>query len=1147
LKRFDGGLLLSATDLANHLACRHLTQLDRAAAEGRIDPPRRDEDALEALEERGFEHERAYLEHLAALGRTALRIEAEDSRDAFERTRAAMHGGHDVIVQATLASGRWHGRADVLLRVDAPSVLGEWSYEVVDTKLARETRGGTMLQLCAYSDMVREIQDRMPERMHVVTPGTGFEPQSYELREFLAYYRWVRARLEAAVASDPVDGATYPEPVDHCDICRWWSSCNRHRRADDHLSLVAGITSLHRRELGDWSVDTLAHLARLALPLERAPRRGSKDALVRVREQARVQLQGRIEERPVHELLDVVPGFGLARLPEPDPSDVFLDLEGDPFVAEGGLEFLFGVAFLEAGEWRYHARWATSRDDEKRAFEETVDFVMARWASDAGFHLYHYGDYEKSALKRLMGRHATREAEVDRLLRGERFVDLHAVVKRSVRASVERYSIKELERFYGYARAMPLDRSGPVLRAVQIELERGRSQSLDAAQREVVEAYNRDDCVSAARLRDWLEDLRAECVGRGDVVARPEPKQDAPSEKIDEATQRRRSLAARLLEGVPAARADRSLERHARYLLAHLLEFHRREEKAPWWEYFRLIECTDEELIEEDLGLGGLRFVERVGAVKKSIVDRYAFPRQETRIRAGEGKRVQSRDVPDIEVLALDGERCTIDLKKGLARAELHPTGVFQREVFRADVIADALERLAAWVADHGIDAPGAHRAARDLLLNRPPRLRAGATWRLIGEDAGDAARRLALELDHGVLPIQGPPGSGKTYTGARLIVDLVREGRKVGVVANSHKVITHLLEGVAKAAEGGAAIRIFQLPKETDTLPETIVRVDSNERMLAALESGEAQVAGGTAWMWSREEFAHAVDVLVVDEAGQLSLANTLGVVQSADSLILLGDPQQLDQPVQGSHPDGVAISALEHVLGKNETMPEERGLFLEHTRRLHPSTCAFTSEAFYAGRLESLAGLERQAVVGATPFEGAGLWYVAVAHEGNQNESLEEIEAIETLLDRIVVPGVDWIDEHGDRAALGWDDVLIVAPYNAQVWMLRERLPHARIGTVDKFQGQEAAVVIVSMTTSTPEDAPRGMDFLYSLHRLNVATSRARCACILVASPRLFEPDCKTPQQMRLANAFCRYREMARVVDLSSLRSAVPLGATP
>jgi uncharacterized protein len=396
-------------------------------------------------------------------------------------------------------------------------------------------------------------------------------------------------------------------------------------------------------------------------------------------------------------------------------------------------------------------------------------------------------------------------------------------------------------------------------------------------------------------------------------------------------------------------------------------------------------------------------------------------------------------------------------------------------------------------------------------------------------------AVRIVGDLDETVLAIQGPPGSGKTYSGGHMICALIKQGRRVGVTATSHKVIRNLLDAVAKAADDtGVSVRLGHKKDEDEEDSDTsrVKTLSDNPDALQALESGEVNVLGGTAWLWARPEFKASVDVLFVDEAGQMSLANVLAVSRGAHSVVLLGDPQQLDQPLQGTHPEGVNASALQHMLGEHQTIPSDRGIFLPITWRLAPSICSFTSELFYESRLRSKPGLEHQQLVGVGEFDGSGLWVVQVEHDGNRNWSAEEIDTVAGVVARLTEPSARWIDEHGKDRRVTGQDILVVSPYNAQVSRLHERLASsgARVGTVDKFQGQEAPIVIYTMATSRPEDAPRGMEFLYSLNRLNVATSRARCATILVASPRLFEPECRTPRQMKLANALCRFREVAR-----------------
>ena len=397
------GFELSASDLANHLGCHHLTQLDLAVAAGNRQPPEWRDPARAVLQQRGLELEQAYLDHLRQQGRRITELGPDEDGSWLERTIAAMRGGAEVIYQATLRSGRWNGRADFLRRVERPSQLGVWSYEVLDAKLARETRAGTVLQLCLYSHMVADVQGNLPEFMHVIVPHEGFESLTFRVHDFLAYHRLVQRQLEAAIdgAIDPQ--GTYPDPVPHCEICRWWQECDRRRHADDHLCLVAGISKLQINELRSWGVDTLAALAELPLPLERRPDRGAPETYERVREQARVQLEGRRTGAPYREVLRVIEGQGLCRLPEPSPGDVFLDLESDRFVGDSGLEYLLGWTTGPSSQPAYHAQLAFDPTAEKAAFETFIDFVIERWERFPDLHVYHFAPYEPAALKRLMG------------------------------------------------------------------------------------------------------------------------------------------------------------------------------------------------------------------------------------------------------------------------------------------------------------------------------------------------------------------------------------------------------------------------------------------------------------------------------------------------------------------------------------------------------------------------------------------------------------------------------------------------------------------------------------------------------------------------------------------------------------------------
>lgn len=1135
MKIQDGTIRLTATDLSNHLVCEHLTALNRREVHGiEVAPEFRAPD-LVVLQQRGLEHEQAFVTHLQAQGLSVFSLDANTGDgEAVAITRRAIAVGMDVIVQGALSDTRWFGRPDVLRKVGKPSELGNWSYEPYDCKLARETKAATILQLSHYAALLTAAQGVEPEVMHVVPPGLDFQSESYRVVDYAAYYRLVKARLEVAASADR---ETYPEPCEHCNVCRWWSACDRRRRIDDHLSLTAGISRLQRKQLLEWEARTVDQLSRLPLPITNRPRYGATDGYVRVREQARVQVLGRNQNRPVYESLDVETDRGLTRLPEPSLGDIFFDLESDPFVGRHGIEYLFGyVVQADDSRMLYDRRWAFSAADEKAAFEWFVDLTMERWAAYPSMHVYHFGHKEPSTLKALMGRYATREDSIDRMLRAGLFIDLHSIAKQAMRASVEQYSLKALEEFHDFNRSVPLEEARSALRQIEHGLELGRIIDLGADASQTVESYNADDCFSTFSLRNWLEDLRTSTIARGSDIPRPIAQDGTPSENVGDRQARVAAMIGQLTRDVPADETLRSADQAARWLLANLLDWHRREDKVAYWEMFRLRELDDEELQDERAAISGLEFINEIPPQGRGRIPthEYSFPPQETKLQAGDKVFNSKVQIGTIDFLDVITRR--VGLKKSGQMLATHPSSVFSFDLVPSGELSDSIFRFAEHVAANGLEADGPYKVCSDLLLRRPafPDMHDELTSLVQpNESLLEAAKRLVIQLNGSVLPIQGPPGAGKTFTAAHMIIAALRAERRIAVTANSHKVIRKLLEDVQVVAEQeglGSISVLHKVSKRSDTAPPPwLTETTDNGEALDGLRSGRFRIVAGTAWLWSRQDAQGVADLLFVDEAGQISLANAIAVAPAARNLILLGDPQQLDQPLQGSHPDGAELSALEHLLGGVKTVDPRYGLFLDKTWRLHPHICRFTSELFYENRLESREGLENQRIEGHEWLGNAGLRFLPIRHEGNQNTSIEEAEYIATIVEGLLRPEVHWIDGTGNRRRLTPEDILIVAPYNAQVAVVAGLLQQVRVGTVDKFQGQQAPVVIYSLTTSSPQDAPRGMEFLYSLNRLNVATSRAKAMAIVVGSPKLLEPECKTPRQLQLANALCRFVELS------------------
>ena len=1125
------GKLFSASDLVNFAACSHLTHLDLVNMDTPL-PKAADSEEMVLIQDKGFEHEGRYLEHLRTLHGDVVDLKSDGTDpQAFASTCVALQSGTPVLFQPTFLSAPWVGHADFLIRVETPSKLGAFSYEVVDTKLSRTSRAKFLLQLCLYSEMLAEVQGVVPRNMYVVL-GDG-RKETFIVADYLRYYRQLKQRFLSWTSETVRE--SYPEKCDRCGMCRWRNICTDQWERDDHLNRVAGINKSQIPKLVAAGVSTMRALAKVQT--DTAVPRIQADTKNRLAHQARLQVQTLETGKPVFELLPLVAGKGFARMPAPADGDLFFDMEGDP-LEDGGLEYLFGLYYFESGAAVFKPFWAHSRAEEKLAFEAFIDFVVEHLRKWPKAHVYHYAPYEPTALKRLMSLHGTREDAVDNLLRFHKLVDLYAVVREGTRVGEPSYSIKYIEHFYSAARSGDVKTAGASI----VYYEQWKA-TRDAALLQAIEDYNKDDVVSTFELREWLMSIRPVGVEVHGSVA------GAPAEAATE-VQKPKSAAAlkaeaameiyreKLLGGLPDDVLSWTDADRAKELMFQLLGFHRRTEKPVWWALFARQDATEEELLDD------VEVIACMNATKPAVSSgegwecEYTFPEQEFKLKTGDNCTVVST-LDELSNVEIDEDNHSVKFycESELA-PESHNMAIGTGLPINVGVIQGAYKRF----VDAYLAEDTKFQAGLDLMSRAVPRVHghpAGQALIDCKEDALAGTSRVVSNLVGSCLFIQGPPGAGKTYTGSHVIVDLLKSGKTVAVTSNSHKAINNLLSAVEKVAERDSFV--FKGAKKSSS-PDSAIKgkfiADVWDTQQLVKGVSQYSLVAGTAWLLTSAKLEQKFDYLFVDEAGQVSLANLLAMSTCARNIVLLGDQMQLGQPIQGVHPGESGKSTLDYLLKGEATIAPELGIFLKDTWRMHPDVCQFISEAVYDGRLEAEAKNANQRLVlkaDANPaLVPTGVKFLPVEHDGCSQRSDVEAEVVRSLFESLLLQG--YVDRDGKSYAMGLENILVVAPYNQQVNLLKRVLPEgARVGTVDKFQGQEAEAVLVSMTTSSGQYLPRDIEFLYSKNRLNVAVSRARCLAVVVANPLLLEVDCKTPEQMALVNTLCWIEDYSRKFDMN------------
>ena len=1133
MKKQSGKVIYSPSDLVRYFTSPFASWMDRCHLEhpGRFTPDAETDDQR-LIAETGNQHELNVLTELKVSEPALREIGKNDFAAAREETVAALADRASIVFQAALEHDEFAGYADFLILND----VGR--YQVWDTKLARSPKPYYAVQLCCYSEMLAAVTgDELPQQFGIILGSQ--ERVEFRTEDFIHFYRKLKGSFLEMQGRFVGDIAQRPEPLARADHGRWTSHAEAFFTETDHLVQVAGISVGQIKKLKNASIITMADLA---LASGRKVYKLSDESLEKLVAQARLQCltrQDRCKNPAAVPRFEVLPHtgmngepVGLAKLPADDHADVFFDMEGYPLIA-GGLEYLFGLCFRDntAAPLDFKDWWAHDRDGEKLAFEGFVDWVHARWQSHPGMHIYHYAAYEVSAVRRLSTRHDTRQEEVDDLLRAGVFVDLYQIVRHGLRIGEDSYSIKKVEYLYRPARVTQVATAIDSIVQYARWMEGGQGRGWqDSSILKGIRDYNEDDCKSTAELVDWLRkvitDNNIMLPGFGINV-------EAPSAPV---------LPPDVIARQETVKQLREQGHEVAFVLADLIEFHRREQKPVWWRMFDRAEATPDELRDDHGCVEGGRAFGQARVEKKSLVQAYRFdPTQECKLAAGENSKVMFTH--DLEMkftlMTINLTKGELELKASQKSLTEKCNGAFPRagsllpdEFVSPKPIPDALREVA-W----GYVKPGLHAPVADLLNRRPP----ANPMQTEGESPLEAAIRITAIMDGGCLIIQGPPGTGKTYTASRVIAALLKSGKKVGVSSNSHKVVINILEACGVAMqECGSALKGIKVGGD----PASSIYASNPGLRFVGL-SGDAHdayssgVVGGTAWLFTRQEWQNELDFLFIDEAGQVPLANAVAMARSAKNLVLLGDQMQLEQPVQGSHPGDAGMSVLQYALKDpvaskpdapvyHAVVPPELGLFLGESRRMHPDVCRFISDSIYEGGLGSHVDCAKQRIAlppggGVLVTRESGIVFSGVVHDGNIQQSDEEVARVRAMFDELL--GRDYTDKHGSVAALKLDDFLFIAPYNAQVRAMQAALPDgARVGSVDKFQGQEAPVCIFSLCSSYGEYGSRGLGFILDRNRVNVAISRAKCLALVVGDPRIAQSPVGSIEEMKLLNLFCK-----------------------
>ena len=1127
MKIKNNKFLVSPSDLNNFVACKYtvLNEIKYHNKEIRKSPDRAND---KLWKEMGVEHEKRHYKILKEKYKKSITIKSDlNEKDRFDETVRAIQKGYDLIYHAYLIDDNLRGEADFLIKCDTKSDLGDYSYEVYDTKITRNLKPRHITQITAYSDVLGKIQKVLPEKMYLIDGSDEYH--SFKTIEYIDLFNHSKKEFIKFLSNTSKE-KIYPEKCSYCNLCDWKDECDKTWENDNYINLVAGSNKSQIEKLKKNKIRTVEQLSKTKLT--------AIDLKINAESFKKIQLQAQLQEEKRNTgedkivILDSDFGKGFYKLPKPDEGDVFFDIEGYPRM-DRPFEYLHGLYYKDKGKLKFKDLWAKNynKESEKNIFIELINFLEKRFVEYPNAHIYHYASYEKRAIRELATSYSSEfpkgDIVNDDLLRKEKYVDLFSIVSQSIRTSERDLSLKSIEKFYNFKRKADIVKADDSV----IKYDNWIATKNEKYKQDIIK-YNEEDCISTYLLREFLVKNKPENI---DWFV----KQEEVTKEGEEPNKYRRKASNKLSREEVEVDLNNRLEKkknktNKKFVenLKNFIGFHWKSNKPEFWEVFDRAEKTHLELEDDTECIANSVLInDKPKVTEEGFIYSYRFNDQNYKQKEGksafDAHQIKGlgtiysieENFPDKNIVKIlvSKRRKNIEMPSLLTLGNTMPPQVHQHD-----------QALNKFLEDYILNDGENYKSIMDMLERKEPdikNIKSGSTLIEENKDLITQSIEIVKNLNNSYLTIQGPPGTGKTYTSAKIIIELMKAGKKVGITSNSHEAIKTLLIAIEQqAVDQNYEFSGMRKSKSSDKHEWKFIR---NVTTGKPLNMDSYSLFAGTSWFFVDPRMNKTLDYLFIDEAGQVALGTTIANATSADNLVLIGDQMQLSQPMRAKHEGYARMSSLDFILEDDDTISTDKGVFLNVTRRLNKKICNYISTSFYDSRLTSDPITETRSVnLKLDPIKDEGLFYVPIDHSGCSQRSDEEADLVEKVFNKIVNKQYKSENITGKISA---KDIMVVAPYNAQANNIRERLKKkfkddVRVGTIDLFQGQEAKVVLISMTTSDVESLPRHKDFFFSRNRLNVAISRAECVAIIIFNENLLLASASNIKEMKLINSFCK-----------------------